>query len=387
MERKIVVIGYTTSGKTTYLTGMYATMKGGIKNFSLIAKEPDTDERFDILWHQMVKDGTSPLPTAPTATETPESYVFKLIHNLETEILEFEWIDYPGSFLNRPTTKPYQQLLDVVAEADCLMIIVNGEFLVVNNPAPISSTDYEVRLSNQLTANTELNAEINCLNALVIKGIQLPPIIIAVTKSDLIDVQYANIFRKVLRERFQAILEAPGRIVMQVAVSLGGPIQKNFTPRPTCLEEPVIFASLEILTKAIRKAQNIIEKYANFIDEHDGFIDCVFRYTDQLEEYRLSIFILRRAIPVWSANCLNLIKAFSVDKTIYIGGTEKKMYEYYDKTIKKISVRNTFSNWVEITVKSSSQSRNTLHTYYTRTIEKLSAEFPIKVENHIEPGQ
>lgn len=381
MARKIVVIGYTTSGKTTYLTGMYATMKGGIKNFSLIAKEPDTDERFDILWHQMVKAGNPPLPTAPTVTETPESYVFKLIHNLETEILEFEWIDYPGSFLNRPTTKPYQQLLDVVAEADCLMIIVNGEFLVVNNPAPISSTDYEVRLSNQLTANTELNAEINCLNALVIKGIQLPPIIIAVTKSDLIDVQYANIFRKVLRERFQAILEAPGRIVMQVAVSLGGPIEKNFTPRPTCLEEPVIFASLEILAKAIRKAQNIIKESADFIEKHDSFLDYVIFYSRQNDEAGAKISILREKIPIWVRHCLNLINAFPDEKIVYIGGVETNLREHYTRIIKTLSVEQQFSNYLVNCTVDNFQKEYYRNDYYPETIEKLSTELPIIVGN------
>lgn len=366
MAGKVVVIGYTNSGKTTYLAGMYATMSSVIKNFSLIAKDPASVLRLNTLWEQ-IKAGI-----APPATNALDSYTFQLTHNFET-MFDFEWLDYPGAFLTNVNTKEYEQLINSICKADCLIFIVNGDFLVVENPQ--SPDDYKTRLENKLQLNVELNTQFACLNALATRNISLPPTAIVVTKCDLIDVQYADIFRAVLRKSFSAIFEAPKRIVMQAAVSLGGSIKENFIPTPICLEQPIAFAALMIFTKAVMTARNIIKESADFILKTDGFFSRIANHERRMIA-GLSIAVLRERMPVLSEHYSSLINIFPAEKTIYIGGKEYNLRKLFTKTIEKFSEQKTFKieveNWVEF-----SQEEMNLRDYHAKTIKKLSEKLSL----------
>ena len=88
----IPIIGFTNSGKTTYLAGMYNFMSNGHLPLILSARDRKLRGYFNTLWNQICQ-GQKPLPT-----EHREDYLFFLSNNLEA-VCDIKWIDYPGMIL------------------------------------------------------------------------------------------------------------------------------------------------------------------------------------------------------------------------------------------------------------------------------------------------
>lgn len=95
---KITVIGFTSSGKTCYLAGMYDTMSYGVKNFSLIEQDSDQDRYLQKLWENI---SSAEGREWPVPNDDKRSYTFSLCHSFEP-VMEFEWADYPGAALVDP---------------------------------------------------------------------------------------------------------------------------------------------------------------------------------------------------------------------------------------------------------------------------------------------
>lgn len=323
---KVTVIGFTNSGKTTYLVGMYQTMGNVIKNFSLIARDDGSDLELDTMWEKMLKDGTPPLPT-----NRLETFNFHLSHCFNP-VCDFSWHDYPGDFLKAdPQNEDRQQLMNDLIDSDCLLFIVNGELLTVDNPA--DSADYKAKLMRKLSFNTEITQELRCLMSLSQAGIPLPPIAIVVTKADLIDPQYQEDLNTVLHQRFSAIFDAPGRLVLQVAATLGGPIEPGFVPNPFCVEQPIAFAVLTIFIKQIKTARDKIEANADYVRQHQYD----FFKPDGLKTARQTISVLQSTIASMSDHCLNLLNLFAQEKVIYLGGSPINLRGYYRDNFVKLS--------------------------------------------------
>ena len=325
--RKITVIGFTGSGKTTYLVGMYMVMGNVINNFSLIAKDAGVDLYLDNLGTQMFQDGTPPQPTNKL-----EVYDFHLAHCFQP-VCDFSWRDYPGGFLADGSTTPQsQQLIEDIKESDCLLFIVDGEALTVDNPT--SDADYQRKLQTKLNFNQGLRREFTCLMQLSKNGIELPPIAIVVTKADLIDAQYQNAVNSVIHNRFSAIFNAPGRLVLQVAVSLGGPIEPNFVPAPFCIEQPIAFAVLTIFINHIKEARVKIKENADFIREHQNDF---FKPINEMRIALENIQALQDRIDIENIHSLNLLNLFPENKIIYVGGTAVDLRNHYRNIFSTLS--------------------------------------------------
>lgn len=316
---KVTVIGFTGSGKTTYLVGMYQAMGNVIENFSLMGKDNATDLWLDTLWENMIETGTPPHPTNKL-----EVFNFHLAHCFNP-VCDFYWRDYPGDFLAVDANSPErQQLMDDIKESDCLFFIVEGKLLTVDSP--VDDADYEQKLMNKLNFNPGLQREFRCLMQLPAAGIALPPIAIVVTKADLIDARYQAVVNSVLHKRFAAIFDAPGRLVLQVAVSLGGSIEPGFVPNPFCVEQPIAFAVLTIFINHIKAARVKIQENADFIREH---INDFFPPREAMARARANINALQGRISIESDHSLNLLNLFPTNKLIYVGGAANNLRNHY----------------------------------------------------------
>ena len=136
MENKITVAGTTGSGKTCYLTGMYCIMSTGLNNFTLSTDE-DSDLSFERLWDNMCNT-TLGTGRFPQSTDEVIKYNFKLKYSFR-EIMNFEWIDYPGASLkysskeNRMTA----EFMSSLKKSSSLLLFIDGEIFSTkyNDPA------------------------------------------------------------------------------------------------------------------------------------------------------------------------------------------------------------------------------------------------------------
>ena len=327
MSNKITVIGFTGAGKTTYLVGMYIGMSSIIKNFTLNATDNNVDNELEVLWDKIC-GGTAPAPSSRL-----DPYEFHLAHNFKP-VCDFEWLDYPGAFLAGPNSPERQRLQEDIKKSDCLLLIVDGEKLSISDAADVS--DYIDKVNQRLAFDRGTRNQITNLANLSAQGISLPPICIVVTKCDLIDVQYQEAIRSILRDRFSAIFDAPERIVLQVSVSLGGPIDENFIPRPFCVEQPIAFSVLTIFINYIISARQEIKKNADYIFSKKGPIDKRY-YSKEIITAKENIKNLENLIGTWADHCFNLVNLFSDKKIIYIGGDERNLREYYRDHIRKLT--------------------------------------------------
>lgn len=109
------------------------------------------------------------------------------------------------------------------------------------------------------------------------------------------------------------------RLVLQVAVSLGGPIEKGFEPDPYCVEQPIVFALLTILLNQLEKARVAIKAREDYIKSH---IFGRIVANNNIESLKMHM-----ADTVYY--CRELIDTFHVNKIIYSGGNEMNCRDYF----------------------------------------------------------
>lgn len=327
MDNKVTVIGFTGSGKTTYLIGMYICMSTGINGFSLLAKDHNLDLYLEKLWNNLC-NGQGPDPS-----NRLETYDFHISHNIKP-VCDFEWVDYPGGLLADPLSENRQKLESDIKDSDCILLIVDGE--IFSCIEAIDQNDYQQKLEYSLKYNTGIRNEVRMLTMLSAEEIQLPPVGIVVTKCDLIDVAYQNAIRKALRNTFSSLFESSERVVLQMSVSLGGVIEKGFYPEPFCIEQPIAFAVLSILLKYIIAAN--IQKFKNldYIEAHNGIWGRLI-HSNKINKAKENVNNLGVAVDKWAASAFKLINLFSDKKTIYIGGEERNLRDYYRDIFTELS--------------------------------------------------
>ena len=330
---KVTVIGFKASGKTCYLAGMYDIMSTGIKNFSLVEKNPDQDWYLQGLWEQ-ISDGAN--RSWPVPNDDKRVYSFSLCHSFD-KIIEFEWLDYPGAALVDPGYGLIDEIKNQLSESACLLVLVNGEsFAFDGKPAdqkPIQASsldEYKKIVAKNLKRNKDLEA-VRQLTKIGSDDVVLPPIGIVVTKCDLIDDTWVDYVQEILRENFQSIFAEGGeddRIVMMAAVTLGNDIQFGGDADPVDIELPIAFAVLSILRKYILAARVLKKKTDNELCDHEKSIFRIFR-SGQGKKLREEITKMEKIIAKLSRDAIRLLDLCEESKHIYINGEKQNFRKYF----------------------------------------------------------
>ncbi len=351
MENKVTVIGFTGSGKTTYLTGMYIRMSMGVKNFSLLCKDRNMDLYLENLWEKIC-EGSKPDPN-----NRSECYDFHIAHNFKP-VCDFKWLDYPGGILADPEHQDRDKLEESIKDSDCLLLIVDGELLadIQDSDANKYGTNIEKLLTgnsdtgyeedeeedkisliqNVLNSSRGIREELKMFTQLSSEGFTLPPIGIVLTKCDLLGKEYQDAVRLAIRNSFPGLFDEPDRIVLLMSVSLGYFTETGFEPRPFCVEQPIAFAVLTILLKYIAALKMEKDKNNKLISEHSGIISSLVN-SGKVNKARENVKELGEAVDKWAKDAFGLIDLFSDKKTIYVGGIEKKLREYYRGEFRRLS--------------------------------------------------
>ena len=161
---KIVMLGHSNAGKTTYLASMYQSMLGGVGGFSVRAADPEVHDRLPDL-AAGIRGGSY-----PPGTDRPDAYHFILRHE-SRDVLEFRWQDYRGgALLERSSSEEARELSADLAAADGIVIFVDAPALERNDPL----AHHRVRRLVLLTTNSLQDRE------------KLTPVVLAFTKFDLV---------------------------------------------------------------------------------------------------------------------------------------------------------------------------------------------------------
>ncbi len=134
-SHKFTILGEQGSGKTCYLLGMYYEMSMGVAGFTVKAKNNDDDQKLASRY-EILKDKSRGVGRFPSGTDDVQKIEFDLRFANET-IDSFEWVDYPGHFLDATRrdvgSNPYKELEESINNSYMLFICVDGENLVGKN--------------------------------------------------------------------------------------------------------------------------------------------------------------------------------------------------------------------------------------------------------------
>ena len=125
---KIVMIGHTGVGKTSYMASLYEEMQQRVEGFHLKAGNPQDHPRL-IELSKMIRSGTY-----PPATAHRDEYKF-LLRYQGKDVLEFVWADYKGGAIAEKKQSSEQAALleKDLKEADGIMMFCDCDALARDN--------------------------------------------------------------------------------------------------------------------------------------------------------------------------------------------------------------------------------------------------------------
>lgn len=125
---KIVMLGHTGVGKTTYMASLYDFMQQRVEGFHLkTANSQDHPRLLDLA--RIIRSGNYPPPTAQR-----DEYEFSLRHQGK-DVIQFSWADYRGGALTEKAQSSEQAdlLIQDLKQADGIMMFCDCDAIVRGN--------------------------------------------------------------------------------------------------------------------------------------------------------------------------------------------------------------------------------------------------------------
>jgi hypothetical protein len=233
---RITMLGYTGSGKTCYMLGMYAVMREGVRGFTFTTRDEDPDVDMDLelseRWERLVNEtGVGRWPKPNDNTTIP--YEFDFNHGLAT-MIGFDWLDYRGQALKEsPSEAEVRELKAHLNESSAVLLCVSGEHLAPGSTARLQSA---VATARMLKLLKEARASRD----------QPPAVGIVITKFDLCRHLGEEAVIDTVLQLFNPLFEADtGWLVMICPVSLGNTLAQDLDHgaiEPRNVHLPVSFA-------------------------------------------------------------------------------------------------------------------------------------------------
>jgi hypothetical protein len=120
---RIVTLGHSQVGKTTYMASLYGELQRSHYGFTLATSNSGYHNHF-VATAKAIRKGVYPPPTAHRS-----EYVFSLKYN-GSNVLEFTWSDYRGGAVGELTEREQTRLLiQDLENANGLMLLCDGDAL------------------------------------------------------------------------------------------------------------------------------------------------------------------------------------------------------------------------------------------------------------------
>lgn len=246
---KITMLGYTGSGKTCFMTGMYAVMQLGIQGFTLSTQDLDEDIDLTDRWEQMLEGGDDRFPTGTTDTY---NYAFDFCYGLKP-LMGFEWLDYRGGALRgKSSESDVQELRGILSDSSCVFLCISGEYLKDS-----ITTQTDLQKTARGTRATQMNSLLQKLRK---RKEGVIPVVIAITKYDLCSHRKKDDIARDIQKLFDGLFTRDsGWLVTICPVSLGKALASDLDGgdiEPINLHIPLIFAIYAKLSEDATQKQN-----------------------------------------------------------------------------------------------------------------------------------
>ena len=134
---KVLMVGYSASGKTLMLAGLYHYFSHGTRAGIRFITD-DESNRSLVNFATAIRDHRNPLPPGTQETKRWQFAVRVESGDQQTDAFTLEYLDYPGGFIDRMLNSPDPslaaeldpELKDELKSTDVLMGVLDGERLV-----------------------------------------------------------------------------------------------------------------------------------------------------------------------------------------------------------------------------------------------------------------
>lgn len=279
----ITLLGLSGSGKTCYLYVAAHLLAEGIKlgnhKISAVANKPEVDE----LNYNIIKMAEGYWPEGSTITK-PYPFTVKIdgktVANLNIN-------DYRGNMLNgleEADLTGTAKLLEAIKKSSCIIFLVDGETLLkALDPEQVKQIEYRnVNFVEQLKARKQIEYIEVLLHNCQINLERNIPILLTITKSDLLKETEMNEGKRLLIEKLPSVFSKNNDTISCITtVTLGKNLKNdNGKLRGTLylntngnIHIPILFSLMLELEKTNPELENIIAEellYSNQIDIYRG---------------------------------------------------------------------------------------------------------------------
>ncbi len=120
MKMRVMMIGFSGAGKTTYMGAMYSLLnKKPCRGFSLRAKRTSDHNKFLQIGAKLAKG------IYPKGTDILEEYRYSLLYK-DKNVLDFDWYDYRGGVLASADSPDFDSVIDQIMNSDALVVFLDS---------------------------------------------------------------------------------------------------------------------------------------------------------------------------------------------------------------------------------------------------------------------
>jgi hypothetical protein len=179
-ELTLTMLGTTSSGKTTFLLGMFDILSVGLHRYFMFTEDPDQGVDLQDAWDLLIDEGRLPQPTEIGGSK---SYRFVFNHGT-TPLVTIDWMDYRGGALDdrSDSAADVGELRERLNRSDSIYLVLDGENVAL-------WLDDTSRLST-----VQRKLKVQAMSARVLQAVQhrnqnglpTPSLAVVITKADLL---------------------------------------------------------------------------------------------------------------------------------------------------------------------------------------------------------
>lgn len=179
-ELTLTMLGTTSSGKTTFLLGMFDILSAGLHQYFIFTEDPDQGVDLEDAWDLLIEDGQLPQPTQISGSKR---YRFVFNHGT-TPLVTIDWMDYRGGALNDrgDSNADVGELRERLNGSDSIYLVLDGENVALWLDDPSRLNTVQRKLKVQAMSARVLHAVQHRKQ----NGLPIPSLAVVITKADLL---------------------------------------------------------------------------------------------------------------------------------------------------------------------------------------------------------